>query len=363
MERKRTVRFGFTLVELLVVVSIIAMLAGLMLVGVNTARESARRATCLNNQKQLGTAMQSFAASKERLPGMVERQLSNCDLSWCHLLLPYIGENKRYENALKNAGNVEGATPAPTSGLTIFVCTSSHRGANEPNLTYVVNAGPAHCLAANTVTYPPAYAGMDSGPPPRPKYDFANLSLFIDRRDANYRDLRTRVKLDAESIPDGLSNTILLTENVQGGMWANASSGATFVDSTAAVAPAPPTAAARVNIGNFGFLWGVEQMIGATNIGVNSNVAVPDMFGSPDYARPSSNHPGIVHILMADGSVRPLSNEVDPQNVYTAMFCPSDKDAVDLKTIIKSGAAGSETETTTAWGANWWGGSTPTPHP
>lgn len=49
-------RAGFTLVELLVVAAIAAVLAGLLLPVLSRARESARRAVCMNNLKQLGMA-------------------------------------------------------------------------------------------------------------------------------------------------------------------------------------------------------------------------------------------------------------------------------------------------------------------
>jgi prepilin-type N-terminal cleavage/methylation domain-containing protein len=61
-------RVAFTLVELLVVITIIGVLVALLLPAIQAARDAARRSQCSNNLKQLALGVLNFESSFKHLP-------------------------------------------------------------------------------------------------------------------------------------------------------------------------------------------------------------------------------------------------------------------------------------------------------
>ncbi|MDG3006894.1 DUF1559 domain-containing protein [Paludisphaera mucosa] len=101
-------RRGFTLIELLVVIAIIAVLIALLLPAVQSAREAARRAQCVNNLKQLGLAAHNYLSQQNCFPPLVQN-MSNAEtligqsdpwvIDWTASLLPNMEQTPLY-NAL-----------------------------------------------------------------------------------------------------------------------------------------------------------------------------------------------------------------------------------------------------------------------
>ena len=84
---------GVTLVELLVVISIIAILVALLLPAVQSARESGRRVHCSNNLKQLGLAFHGYHQANGSLPYARADQ----NATWAVWILPFMEQKPLYD--------------------------------------------------------------------------------------------------------------------------------------------------------------------------------------------------------------------------------------------------------------------------
>jgi prepilin-type N-terminal cleavage/methylation domain-containing protein len=94
-DRNRT--NAFTLVELLVVIAIIGILVALLLPAVQSAREAARRSSCVNNQKQLALACLNYESTNKKLP--FARKIDRWDAyTWTQQILPYIEQQAVFDN-------------------------------------------------------------------------------------------------------------------------------------------------------------------------------------------------------------------------------------------------------------------------
>ncbi|MDD3470948.1 MAG: DUF1559 domain-containing protein, partial [Thermoguttaceae bacterium] len=203
-------RQAFTLVELLVVIAIISMLAGLLIPGVQMAREAARRNTCINNQRNLAIAFIGKDGATKHLPGYMNATYKNANGSfygsWVVQIAEYL-ENKPIATMWRDASF---ATSCISTGaidtslipqMPVLLCPSAGSVDEAGVNNYIVNCGGRDNYAdglTQTVTGP-----TGTLLPARASGVFAAGKGSCSMSD----------------VKDGKSQTLLTSENSYAGKW------------------------------------------------------------------------------------------------------------------------------------------------
>lgn len=307
-------RVGFTLVELLVVVAIIGILVGLLMPAVQNSRESARRAQCSNNLKQLGMATQSHITAHGFYPtggwghnwvgdperGFRERQPGG----WIYNLLPYLDlaplhdlgivrdpkddkESKKKELLAEMSRTPVAAVICPSRRKPgLFPIDSGHNAVNIAKIDraarndYAANAG---SQSTNEIRGPASLKEGDekfSWPSPS---GYSGISFF-------------RSTITPAAVRDGASNTLLYGEKYlrAGYQYEN-------LDSS----------------DNSSLYQGFDNDVYRTTYyNDKDKTGNTPMLDDPDYSsstRFGGPHPAGCLFVLCDGSVRSIGYSVDPQ--------------------------------------------------
>ena len=317
---------GFTLVELLVVITIIGVLVGLLLPAVQSAREAARRAQCVNNLKQIGLALHNYATANRVFPPSFcirpGTTLATNNGSWSvhGRILPFLEQTTAYQRVrLDVAWDAQRQTGVPTMRTATFICPS------EVNDRVRVDA------SGNPLTYPQNYG-----------FNFGTWLVF-DPATGEGGDgvFFPNSHLTTAAILDGTSNTLGAAE-----VKAFTSYFRNTVDPGPAVPLSPAALAAWAPGADFKLGPSINQNTGHTewadgrvhHSGITT-VFAPNTFvayvhsdgrtydidyNSQQEGRSAiqrtyaavtarSYHPQVVNVLLMDGSAKGLSEAIDLQ--------------------------------------------------
>jgi len=291
-------RRGFTLVEVMVVVAILATLMVLLVPAVQSARESARRVSCINNQRQLTLAVIGFGETNGFVPGWRnELRISGTFIypAWPVMIMPFADMSTLYNRI--TSGNVSAYNSLQTSGTGVvvmsFICPSRPRENTDPRttLSYAGNCG----SGSNGVVS--RFSGV--------MLDTSGTTMASGIR-------LGRVSLADISAGDGTGNTAFLSEKSVSrnelifpqGVWTGTST--TGTSCTFATVTGPNT-----YVPGFGLATVSGMPLNALSLGGPSEVGLVNA--------PSSNHPAGVVMSFGDGRAQFVAETLQPQ-VYAQLL-------------------------------------------
>ena len=262
-------RTGFTLVELLVVITIIAVLMGLLLPAVQAAREAGRRTVCQNNLYQMAFAAIRHSDQNGFIPGWkntVTFGSGTAFFAWSVPIMPFMERNDIIKSI--NAGTV------PTVFVTAFTCPSSPPDSTSQNtLAYAGNAG----------------SGANAN-----RADGVMLDTTITSGSTS-----GRLSIDDVTAQDGTSMTLVLSERCGPG-----AATAALVQTVWSVQPG---AFAFTNSATALPVFGMTGSPPTKIINNTANNAAPGY-----WSQPTSNHPGGVVAAFCDGHTAFLKDSLGP---------------------------------------------------
>jgi prepilin-type N-terminal cleavage/methylation domain-containing protein/prepilin-type processing-associated H-X9-DG protein len=317
---------GFTLVELLVVITIIGILIALLLPAVQAAREAARQMQCSNNLRQIGLALHNYHAMLGSFPpGYIStvgphgaKDDQGPGWGWAAMMLPYLEQQNlhdqiHFDRDIKDGSN---ATPRSTS-LSGFLCPSDD-GATTFKVDSLNDATPDYSVPVTDTSGNPVvvghsnYVGLFGNPEITPDPGFLTTDIdpvtHEDSRGAAHQGMFYRnVAVRIADVKDGTSNTLFVGERCSSlayATWTGAVTGGQVPPKIPDSNNYGPEGAPVLILGHTGDASDVPPH--TPNSAVNH---VDDFW---------SFHPLGVNFLYADGSVRSIKDSIDP-SVYWAL--------------------------------------------
>ena len=307
---------GFTLVELLVVISIIGVLVGLLLPAVQQVREAARRTACKNQLRQLGLGLHNYESAlssfppgyafvagrdfnQPGFPASGFEDANHLGQAWGAFILPYIEQQNlqdRIDFVLPGFDPVNLA--AREMELEIFICpTDRWSPGNFVIRDESVSPTERYAAASYCANWGPAFGVEDT---PGDTSDDVNLDATPDDSTGPFfRNSRTRFR----DLIDGASSTIALGERTNG----------PILDEDGLPIGVPPHP-------NFENVWfGAIRDIDVPDDDHGHMVLFDTEYG-PNQARGdgtgadrgvSAPHQGVAQFTLMDGSVHTVNENID----------------------------------------------------